>query len=560
MNADGRYPSFFNPENRKKTGDLEPHLNPKEEWWKKHKNEKAIEDYFRGQDHNRKKKNEEPETSVPPEEKYEKPPEDHEYQSEYNITYLDELDKAIQRIEDVTLREKVVEYNQTKGVINWVKAAALTKYDLLSKTKDAVIKKTAEGVAIATTKIVGNSTAVAVGVTTVYGLADLGLISAITAMTFGKESPDDFNKNLTIILDTILPWLLRDLTKQGCNNSIPQILKHIIHPTTVTKLREVIQETSSQYEHFGQLVDHSTDFCNKIVPIISSFFKKNGFSKGIGPEANTLLVDYLNVSLSLTKDIVWDIFQINIKQFADDVESAIERGDVYTDKLSVKYQFDNMFETMATKFVITDVQQIAQRSYAFLYENRGDIEPQIEQILDHPIPPLIQVEETKLKENLVEFTQDKVKIGDFINTLIPSIQKLLALWYDEICKQSGRKDFSSVDCLLNVLDLRINTLLDETCTIYAKGFMTEVLCSEKFIGIVSEFVTKPIEDIHMDDVKEAFKNIIIHLTIQKIKGYYDFVSNFFIFDQAILTKPTPRPPFNKYHPIPRPPLIASYVK
>jgi hypothetical protein len=78
-------------------------------------------------------------------------------------------------------------------------------------------------------------------------------------------------------------------------------------------------------------------------------------------------------------------------------------------------------------------------------------------------------------------------------------------------------NFSSVDCLLNVLDLRINTLLDETCKVYAKGLLPQELCSEKFIELVSNFYTKPPNDINMDDVKKSIKNIVINLMINKVK-------------------------------------------
>jgi len=500
------------------------------------------------------------------------------------IKFNTELEQIFEKIKDANLKQKVIDYNnETKeqenlGFIGWTKAAALTGYDLLSPTKDYIIQKTAEGVAIAKTKIVksvypfaegtvNTARIIPLGVKTGYGLLDWGLIqsiSAIISMSREKidwsktENLDEYNKNLSNILDTVLSLLLKDLTKQGCNENIPKILKHIINPETVDKIRSNIQEKSLTDKNLSQLVDNSNEFCNKILPIVSEQFKKNGFSKGIGPKATELLDNYLDNSLELAKEIVWDMFENvtteNFNKLYANIESDIESNLIYDpENLSekelqkLKEMYNDTFKISSLKVSINELKEKAFEGYQFI---KSKIDKQTSEEIDkilnkNPIPPLIQEEEENLKENLVNFTQDKVKISEFITNLVPTIGKLLLLWKDEIYKQNISDEFSSVDCLLNVLDLRINTLLDETCKVYAKGLLPQELCSEKFIELVSNFYTKPQDDINIDDVKKSIKNIVINLMINKVKDKTiildefvekvgkSYIDMFLTFDRAI---------------------------
>ena len=510
-----------------------------------------------------------------------------EQNSVFQLQFNDKLNEIIQNnIEEPDLKEKVVEYNnqtqeqENNGFIGWTKAAALTGYDMFSSSKDYIIQKTAEGVAIAETKIVNNAVYASIASrvipllpivlkTTGLGLFDKGLYhstSAIIAMSSENldwsktENLDQYNKNLTIILDIVLPLLLKDLTKQGCNESIPQILKHVINPITVDKITGSIQKETKTNEKFSQLVDNSNDFCNKIIPIISEQFKKNGFSKGIGTQANNLLKNYLDSSLSLAKEIVWDVFYtITIKNLSKlnseiifDIESDSGNDpDNLSDKRvqKLKQEYNDLFQKISIEVVIDELQKKAEESYKFLSStiNEVFIKQQVKEINDKPVPPVIQQEEENIKENLVNFTEDKVKIGDFITNLFPSIEKLLLLWDKEIYNQSGKSGFSNTVCLLNVLDLRINTLLDETCKIYAKGLLSETVCSDHFIDFVGNFYTKPATNITIDDVKESLKSIIINLIIKNIKDkkisvniddeefmYESFTYEYFMFDKAIV--------------------------
>ena len=160
--------------------------------------------------------------------------------------------------------------------------------------------------------------------------------------------------------------------------------------------------------------------------------------------------------MSLAKDIVWDMFYtITIKNLSKlnseiifDIESDSGNDpDNLSDKRvqKLKQEYNDLFQKISIEVVIDELQKKAEESYKFLSStiNEVFIKQQVKEINDKPVPPVIQQEEENIKENLVNFTEDKVKIGDFITNLFPSIEKLLLLWDKEIYNQSGKSGFSN---------------------------------------------------------------------------------------------------------------------
>ena len=266
--------------------------------------------------------------------------------------------------------------------------------------------------------------------------------------------------------------------------------------------------------------------------------------------------NYLDTSLSLAKDIIWDMFDTITLKNLRNLNSTIDSGNIpdsdtasEQESQKMKQLYDDLFQKISINVVIDELEKIADKSYKFLSStiNSSIIKQEVKKINDNTVPPVIQKEEENIKDNLVNFAEDKVKIGDFITNLLPSIEKLLLLWDKEIYKQSGKSGFSYTVCLLNVLDLRINTLLDETCKIYAKGLLSQTACSDHFKDFVGNFYTKPATDITIDDVKESLKSIIINLMIKNLKDkkitiniddeefmYQSFTYQYFMFDKAIV--------------------------
>ena len=601
MNEYGRYPSFFKkvPEEMQKPGDIEPYVNEGEESWKKYKWDKTKEEYFRQSTPDYMKKFYKPPEKKTEEEKEEddfdfglevphdfreaklKKIYDHDevihtpivkptYPLAYQIfltaakelkineRYTEKVENTIENnIQDASLKEKVIEYNnETKssddvGFIGWKQAAFLAKFDLSSPLLNTVIDKTAQGVAIAKSIVVGTYNVthrtIPLGIKTGYGLMDWGLVKSIVSivnMGFSKdidwenpENLDEYNKTLVGILDPVLNTVLKDLLNKGCGEVIPQILGSVINKGTVSLITSGLQEARQEDTKLDNLLDTSNEYCNKIVPVVADFFKKNGFSKGIGEEATLLLTEYNEKAFSLFKSILWDIlrnswsntsFDITYSDGDVSLEYKIITPNSEENDSKLKEYFNEIFKNSSISSVIKVLTEEVNAAFDSMENvNKEQVNEKIKEYTTTVPEPEIVSEETKIKDSFDNTLKDTVSIGDFITNLIPSIQKLLVLWNKEISKQESN-EYSTAICLLNVLDLRINTLLKETCEIYAKTLVGNVIpsevCSEKFYKIASIIYDKPINDKtevsrqDIDYTKGVIKRLITNIILELIKN------------------------------------------
>jgi hypothetical protein len=585
------------PEEMRKPGDIEPYINEGEESWKKYKWDKTKEEYFRQStpDYMKKfykpsekkeeDKNEEDTdkfdfgVNVEPgytEARLKKIHEDDEaihtpivkptYPLAYQIflsaakelkineRYTEKVENTIENnIQDANLKEKVIEYNnETKssddvGFIGWKQSAFLAKFNLSSPLLNTVIDKTAQGVAIAKSIVVSTYIAthrtIPLGIKTGYGLMDWGLVKSIVSivnMGFSKdidwknpENLDEYNKTLVGILDPVLNTVLKDLLNKGCSEVIPQILGSVINKGTVSLITSGLQEARQEDTKLDNLLDTSNEYCNKIVPVVADFFKKNGFSKGIGEEATLLLSEYNEKAFSLFKSILWDVLRNSWSNTSFDI--TYSNGEISLDykiitpaseenDSKLKEYFDEIFKTSSLSSVIKVIVKEANKAFDSIEQvNKEQVD---EKIKDSVPEPEIVNEETKIKESFDNTLKDKVSVGDFITNLIPSIEKLLVLWNKEISKQDSN-EYNTAVCLLNVVDLRINTLIKETCEIHAKALVGTVIpseaCNEKFYKIASIIYDKPIDktEVSKEDinyVKGVIKRLTINVILELIKN------------------------------------------
>ena len=317
------------------------------------------------------------------------------------------------------------------------------------------------------------------------------------------------------------------MTKTGCRNALPTIIKKIIHPKTVDKIVNFIRGEAITDPNVGLLVDNSADFCNKIIPAVSKYFQENGLSHGVGDEVNKLIGNYLDTSLSIFKNILWDVLQ-NTASKAIKTDSSVYIDEVFGNREIIysladenkRKIFDEIFNQSSINIVANNLAEKAEEVYSVIEKNidQTKVNQIVQELNTGQISQEINEEENNMKQNLRELMEDKITIGDFTKDLTGTISKCMILWKKEVNKHRFDNDYSNLDCLLNVIDLRINTLTMEICTIFAKGLLPDKICNEKFYELIKIFYDKPIEEITKEDLLNTTKNIIIDSMVEIVKN------------------------------------------
>lgn len=485
----------------------------------------------------------------------------------FQFEFKDKLDNIIQNnIDDQKLKSEIIKYNnelqnqENINFIGWTASALLTGYNIASSKINDVIQKTAEGVAIAKCIVVNNylklptylSRSIPLGISTGIGLMDWGLfqsVSALTNMGLSKdidwkkqENLDEYNKNLVTTLDIVLNIVLKDLTKKGCKVAIPKIVGNIINKQTINIISEGLQKESEKNRSLSELLNTTNDYCNKILPSVAKYYRNNGFSKGIGDEANEMLTEFNGKAFTLSKNIFWEICKntwnegkLEIKYSDTSGEAELQFNNVGEnpeEQPITKSDFDSIFNRETLNTFIKIIVSEAEKAYdTFSNINHSEVIDEIKEkyinVPDSELPQPIIEEETKMKEDLDNTLKDRVSVGDFITNLVPSIANLLLLWNKEIYKTDNTLNNEAVylDSLLNVVDLRINTLIKETCEIHAKSLVGNVIpteaCGEKFLKIASLLYDKPINQTGVTDedlsyIKSIIRRIIINVVSEKV--------------------------------------------
>lgn len=485
----------------------------------------------------------------------------------FQFDFNSKLNNIVQNnIDNQKFKEEIIKYNDesTKqeniNFIGWTASALLTGYNMASSKINHVIQKTAEGVAIAKCMVVNNYTklptylsrSIPLGISTGIGLIDWGLFQSVSALvTMGsskdvdwkkQENIDEYNKNLVTTLDVVLNVVLKDLIKKGCKVAIPKIVGNIINKQTINIISEGLQKESEKNSSLSELLNTTNDYCNKILPSVAKYYKNNGFSKGIGPEATEMLTEFNGKSFILFKDIFWEICKntwnegkLEIKYSDTSGEAELQfnsAGENPEDQPITKSDFDSIFNRETLNTFIKIIVSEAEKAYdTFSNINHSEIIDEIKEryvnVPNSELPQPIIEEETKMKEDLDNTLKDKVSVGDFITNLMPSIANLLLLWNKEIYKTDKglNNDAVYLDSLLNVLDLRINTLIKETCEIHAKSLVGNIIpteaCGEKFLKISSLLYDKPINQSGVTDedlsyVKKIIRRIIMNVLSEKV--------------------------------------------
>lgn len=566
MNEYGKYPELL-PRNEKNVSGLIPKESFGEKAWKTFQNEKLQEDLVI-QNHPDiffKKKEDSPDTEESPKKSltnksphmpslvnnnnnnilasntFVYPPAimDTEYKRILRSSYKAIIEDTSKWSHFIGIMNKL----DTKYFIGWDKAAEITRFRSYSRIQQEyilqkIIAKTAEGVAISrqmlfslysnsVKEFVWTSKVTELRFIILFGLYKSGSIKTINALismasnkNIDWKDPrkiEEWDKNLGYTLVSVLEILFADLVKQGCFPAIPKILGHIVHKDHIESLQRKIAAESKTNPDVESFLVLSNAYCNKIVPTIASNIKKRGLKSLFDSNVKQQLVEYIEDALPLVKDVLWNIVKHNLsdvwidvkqKMVADDAENEMPPNiEQYRDL------FDELFRTKSLDAFLKIIMRESQVAYdRYKVYIDSDERKEAEEMIDvyksksaTDIPNGVLKEELLIKEKIVN-RSNKLSIGDFILDINGSIQKLIQLWDKEIYSNID-SSLGKVDCLLNILDIRLSTLIIDTCRIlqYKKD-----LCSEDFRIVAAKLETA--EGMTKSDIDYA-KGVIKHVII-----------------------------------------------
>jgi hypothetical protein len=117
-------------------------------------------------------------------------------------------------------------------------------------------------------------------------------------------------------------------------------------------------------------------------------------------------------------------------------------------------------------------------------------------------------------ESKLEKKIGKITIYDFYKNWKKSITKLLEDWTTEIetaiPDKTQRDSYYKAKCFINVLDIRLTTIIKNVCDIYKSD---NLLCDEEMIKDIDGVLTK-------NDIKTFLQNLTIRILSKKSESFF----------------------------------------
>ena len=306
--------------------------------------------------------------------------------------------------------------------------------------------------------------------------------STITDETQIQENYNNFYKELIRTVLPILESVFDNYLKDGCEKTVPLLIEHVFG-------------TNFSPEN-NPLLDKSYQTCNSIVPKIANQLKNHGFGN-LSQEVTTELSEYTDQMLELCKEILIGA----IKKKVDDTIKDLD----------IPKNIDTIKEIFNKEMVIHMLKGIKQQFYKI---DRIDVRDDVEKIntkLDQS--SIIKEKEEAIAKKL-EKKIGKITIYDFYKNWKKSITKLLEDWTTEIetaiPDKTQRDSYYKAKCFINVLDIRLTTIIKNVCDIYKSD---NLLCDEEMIKDIDGVLTK-------NDIKTFLQNLTIRILSKKSESFF----------------------------------------
>jgi len=248
------------------------------------------------------------------------------------------------------------------------------------------------------------------------------------------------------------------------------------------------------------------DFCNKFLSYYVNIIQVTG-SFELDSTAQEILMEIKNEYLKIVKDTIYFSLKTGLEKIITDIsenpETDIELQEVETTLKILKdnkdTNFNDFFDYITIDSVVDFVKNTFNEMKDLLNEKLSEEDVNTKSIalnINRNPSPEIMAASNELSKNIENSIKEKVTIGDFVKNPM-SVITLLNLYDDEVNKYiKDSKPYSREECILNLLDLRLETILDDVCETLAKPQLGEtILCTNEFKRLAREFYNKPLSEI-----------------------------------------------------------------
>jgi hypothetical protein len=327
-----------------------------------------------------------------------------------------------------------------------------------------------------------------------------------------KEYTDYWDKNLKAyeialfkLLEGSIKFILIDETHKNCRQIIPELLKNVINEDITNELTQNINtEISNKF----------FESCDKLVPIVVKQFSENGFSDGLGEEANTLIKNYCKETFFITLNIMY-------KTIETEYDDIIRNTQKNIGNKSGKEIFFDAFYNYTTNIETEYYEEIAE-------EINDDIETNLESennpnLINEVVDLLLkESDEKKEIEGIInEKIEGKISIDDFVQRSFISIGKLFVSLNQNVVESNKiHGNYSQTKCALKALNLSLEVLLDNLCALNVINN-----CGETFKNMAKILIPRLKGKVSIKDVKESFKIILINAVKSEVAKKFENYKN-----------------------------------
>jgi hypothetical protein len=318
-----------------------------------------------------------------------------------------------------------------------------------------------------------------------------------------KRQVETYYKSLVTSIKDIVEGVFIN-SANNCSSFIPTVLSRVIHPKNISDASSLLKEKFSDEE-----LVKMNNFCNKFMSYYINSIQATG-SFNLDSKAKEILMEIKDEYLQVVKDTIYFSLKSGLEKIITDIsqqdDTDIELQEVKSTLKLLEENKDTNFSSFFDNITFESVIDFVKNTYDEMKDllNKNLLEESVDtktvaiNINSNP-STAITAASNKLSKNIENSIKQKVRIGDFVKNST-AIITLLTLYTEEVDSHiENSKPYSQEECILNVLDLKLDSILDDVCEQFAKPQLGETLiCRDEFKRLAGEFYNKPVSEIMND--------------------------------------------------------------